>query len=35
MIYVHNWQAIEASETLSRVYKFELVIYIYMDVRVP
>ena len=36
-----NWRASEASETLSGVYKFELVCYIYisiyicMDVRMP
>ena len=29
-----NWRACEASETLSGVYKFQLVRYIYMEVRV-
>ena len=29
------WRASEASETLSGVYKFELVRYICMEVRVP
>ena len=29
------WRASEASETLSGVYKFELVQYIYMDMCVP
>ena len=35
--YCSNWRASEASETLSGVYKFELVRYIYicMEVRVP